>query len=194
MRTFIAVELPKQIQNQIHQQQQSLAQDLDDPPIRWVKPESIHLTLKFLGEIPQPKAQQIGDGLPAEAGHFSTTAIVVAGLGCFPDFNRPRVVWVGLDDRGGTIKDLQAHLDQWLVKLGFDPEKRGFSPHLTIGRVHRRVNNQQRRKLGDRIRDYKVPQLGEFEADSVHLFRSDLKPTGAVYTRLATARLKGAHD
>jgi 2'-5' RNA ligase len=189
LRTFIAIELPNQIQDQIHIQQQSLAQVLNDPPIRWVKSESIHLTLKFLGEISPEKAQEIGEGLPAEAGKFPAARVRIGGIGCFPNFSRPRVLWVGLEDPSATLKDLQGHLDLWLEGLGFEPEKRGFSPHLTIGRVHRRVNNRQRKQIGEHIRNFTVPPLGEFTAYSVHLFKSDLKPTGAIYTRLATARL-----
>jgi 2'-5' RNA ligase len=189
LRTFIAIELPHHIQAQIRQQQQSLAQILEDPPIRWVKPESIHLTIKFLGEISPEKAKEIGLGLGAEVKDYPATKVVVGGLGCFPNFNRPRVVWIGLREDRNTIQSLQTHLEQWLEHLGFDPEKRGFSPHLTIGRVHRSVNNRQRRNLGDQIQSYPIQQLGEFTVQAVHLFKSDLKPTGAVYTQLATGSL-----
>lgn len=139
-------------------------------------------------------AQKIGDGLVEEAGRFSTARMIVAGLGCFPNYNRPRVVWLGLEGSTAVLKGLQAHLDRWLVNFDFEPEKRGFSPHLTIGRVHRQVSNRQRRELGDQIRGYEVPKLGEFTVESVHLFKSDLKPTGAVYTHLATAALGGADE
>lgn len=194
LRTFIAIELPHDIQAQIHQQQQSLAQILDDPPIRWVKPESIHLTLKFLGEITPAKAKEIGDGLGVEVKDFSAASVVVGGLGCFPNFNRPRVVWVGLIEERNILKQLQAHLDDWLESLGFNPEKRGFSPHLTIGRVHRSVNARQRKSLGDQIQSQHIPSLGQFKAEAVHLFKSDLKSTGAVYTRLATGSLGGMDE
>jgi 2'-5' RNA ligase len=194
LRTFIAIELPAPIRSQIHQQQQALAQALDDPPIRWVRPESIHLTLKFLGEISTQKAQQIDAALPYEVRQYPPARVQVQGLGCFPNFKRPRVVWIGLETQRAVLSALQAHLENWLQTLGFQPEKRGFSPHLTIGRIHRRVNNRQRKNLGDQIRGHKAPLLGEFTAESVHLLKSDLRPSGAVYTRLATARLGGADE
>jgi 2'-5' RNA ligase len=189
LRTFIAIALPTQIRNKIEEQQRLLARDLNDPPVRWVKPESIHLTLKFLGDISPQQAQQIQSKMPEITSQFPATQVLVEGVGCFPNYSRPRVIWLGLQDDQSVLSKLQSLLDSSLEDHGFSPEERGFSPHLTIGRVHRRVNHRQRKELGDNIAQVIVQTIGSFTADKIHLFQSELKPSGAVYTRLSSASL-----
>jgi 2'-5' RNA ligase len=194
LRTFIAIDLPAGIRTQIHDHQHSLARVLDDPPIRWVKPDSIHLTLKFLGEISPQKAELIGTEMPLKVGGFAAANLLVGGLGCFPNFNRPRVLWIGLQDQSDVLRAIQDHLERWLQSMGFEAEKRNFSPHLTIGRIHRRVGNHQRKEIGERLKDCEVPELGSFMVNALYLYMSELKSSGAVYTRLATARLGTDHE
>lgn len=194
MRTFIAIALPTQIRTKIEQQQQFLERDLSDPPVRWVKSKSIHLTLKFLGDISSQQALQIQAIMPQVTSQYSSTHVIVHGLGCFPNFSQPRVIWIGLKDAQAVLVNLQKQLDDELRSLGFAPEERGFSPHLTIGRVHRQVNHHNRRELGKKLARVEVPELGRFTADTIHLFKSELKPSGAEYTCLASASLGAGHE
>jgi 2'-5' RNA ligase len=194
LRTFIAIALPTQIREKIKEQQRLLARDLNEPPIRWVRPESIHLTLKFLGEISPQQAQQIQSKMLEITSQFPTTIVVVEGLGCFPNYSRPRVIWLGLQDAQAVLSKMQNLLDRSLEDHGFAPEERGFSPHLTIGRVHRRVSHQHRKELGNKIAQINIPAIGSFTADMIHLFQSELKPSGAVYTQLASASLGADYE
>lgn len=191
MRTFIAVEIPEEIKSRIEQQQIAITRDLGDPPIRWVRTEAIHLTLKFLGEISPDKAKQIEIQMPGIVAPFPPVEVEVGRLGCFPNLNRPRVVWIGIKENGNVLPELQRELDHWLQKLGFEEEKRGFSPHLTIGRVNRQAGNQERHNLGSKLAGCQVPSLGRFTVDELILFKSDLKPSGAIYSALAQVKLGG---
>jgi len=159
--------------------------------VRWVNPWGIHLTLKFLGEVQAPKLQAVEDALKALCGKFQPFSFSYGSLGCFPSFNRPSVIWVGVQEPSGVLAALQKEVERSLTKLGFKPESRPFSPHLTLGRVGKRVSGAERRKLGERIKSHQVGKMGEVKVETISLMRSDLKPTGAVYTRLASFPLGG---
>lgn len=191
IRSFIAIELSEDILSAIADLQRRLKNQVPADTVRWVQPNSIHLTLQFLGDVPAGKINPIAQALAAACVPFSPFTITVGGLGCFPDPRRPRVTWVGVEEPTGTLAALQKAVERAMIPLGFKPEQRAFHPHLTLGRTQRRATRDQAQALGTLVSTTQVPVLGQMEARQVCLMRSDLRPTGAVYTRLAAAPLSG---
>lgn len=191
LRLFVALELPKSILDALARAQDALQEQMPRRAVRWVRGEGIHLTLKFLGETPAHQREPIALAVAeATAGHGPLT-LRAAGLGCFPNPARPRVVWVGLEGDLGALGALQRSMESALEPLGFRPEGRPFSPHLTLGRVRDDVASADVKAAGQVVAAATVGTLGEWTADAVSLMRSDLRREGAVYTCLAATPLKG---
>jgi 2'-5' RNA ligase len=187
LRAFVAFKLPDQITERAAALQDALkARGLK---LQWVKPQNLHLTLKFLGDIPETDAFKVGAVLDHAVGNEPPLAMTLQGVGVFPGIKRPRVLWVGFGGQVQNLKRLQLRLEDQLDKIGFDRDKREFKAHLTIARIKRRVAPE---KLLDAITaegDF-VPH--PFMARKIVLYKSDLRPQGAVYTALAKAELGGA--
>jgi 2'-5' RNA ligase len=183
-RTFIAIPLPATLLNRLTALQQQLERQIPPRSVRWVRPEGIHLTLKFLGDTPTEKLPDIKQALAAVARHAPPCAFTAEGLGCFPNPRRPRVVWVGVHEPTGRLEALQSAIEEVMDPLGYPPEKRGFSPHLTLGRMGRRASPGDAAQVGEIVASTTVGQLAEVTADRFALIRSVLKPTGAEYTAL----------
>ena len=191
IRAFIAIELSEDILSAIADLQRQLKKQVPEGTVRWVKPGGIHLTLQFLGDVPAVKINSIAQALTAACAPFHPFSVTVGGLGCFPNAKRPRVTWVGVDEPTGTLAALQKAIERAMVPLGFTPERRAFHPHLTLGRTKRQATRDQAQALGTLITTTQIPFLGQMNVRQVCLIRSDLRPTGAVYTRLAAAPLAG---
>ncbi|HZY41799.1 MAG TPA: RNA 2',3'-cyclic phosphodiesterase [Anaerolineae bacterium] len=191
IRAFIAIELPAAILQQIGEIESRLKPRLPPDCIRWVKPDSIHLTLKFLGQVPSDQIALITASLKAALAAHHPFALEVAGAGCFPDLHRPRVIWVGIkeDAPGHQLQHVQRAVENAISPLGYPTEARDFSPHLTLGRLARDVRALDLKKVGDVIGASGVGSLGRWDVTNVALIKSDLRPTGAVYTILARAPL-----
>lgn len=190
IRTFIAIELPEEVQHGLARVQGELKRS--HPPVRWVSPEKIHVTLKFLGEIPAEQVEsvcQVAARVAASAVPFELEA---AGAGVFPNLRRPRVVWVGVQGDLPALHTLQASLEQELARAGFPKEERPFSPHLTLGRVQDRASPAEARSLGQAVAGLEVPLLGRWRVEEIVVMRSDLRPEGPLYTPLRALRLGGA--
>jgi 2'-5' RNA ligase len=191
IRTFIAIELDESIKEGLTRLQEGLKGEAPQGSVRWVRPAGIHLTLKFLGDVPADQIGEITRALERSCQGFAPFSLACGGLGCFPNLKRPRVVWVGVHEETGTLPQLQKAIEANVAPLGYPTEKRKFSPHLTLGRVQRRVSSGDLRRLGEQVGASGIGTLGQMEVRSVNLMRSDLRPSGAVYTRLAEVRLKG---
>jgi 2'-5' RNA ligase len=189
IRTFIAIELSQDLRDSLIRLQDRLKRQVPERSVRWVRPEGIHLTLKFLGDVPAKRVADISQAVETACRGFSRFTIELAGLGCFPNMRRPRVMWVGVREPSGTLVRLQEAVEGALVELGFEPEGRSFSPHLTLGRVQRNVDWSDRQRLGELIAQSDVGLLGRMSAATVDVMRSDLRPAGAVYIALAHAPL-----
>ena len=190
VRTFIAIELDETINAALTDLQEQLKAKVPRDSVRWVKAEGIHLTLKFLGDVPADRIEEIERTLTQACAGFPAFSFSVGGLGCFPNPRRPRVVWVGVQEQSGTLERLQKAIENGMEKLGFAPEGRKFDAHLTLGRTQRRASSGDVRRLGQLVSETDIGLLGQMEARSVSLIKSDLKPTGAVYTQLAAVRLE----
>ena len=191
VRTFIAIELDETINVALADLQRQLKAKVPQGSVRWVKPGGIHLTLKFLGDVPANRIEDVKRTLTQACAGFPAFTFSVGGLGCFPNLRRPRVVWVGVQEESGTLAGLQKAIEDGMEKLGFAPEGRRFHAHLTLGRTQRRASSGDVRRLGRLVKESDIGQLGQMEARAISLIKSDLGPTGAVYTQLAAVRLEG---
>ena len=158
--------------------------------VRWVPAENIHLTLKFLGDVSLSNLELLKEMLLAEVREHTPFEFSVGGLGAFPNSTRPRVLWVGVQ-APPELSTLQNNIEARMERIGYAREERPFSPHLTLGRVSRAATAREIHPLGETLKATKVGFLGAVYAESVCLFKSDLRPQGAVYTRLLAAPLAG---
>jgi 2'-5' RNA ligase len=159
--------------------------------VRWVAPELLHLTLKFLGSTPSEKVEGISAALTEKANRFSRFMVELGDAGAFPNLRRPQTIWMGVGGDVRALERLAEAVEQALVPLGFPREKRGFRPHLTIGRVKssRGLPELARRLLGSAARAEleSVP----WPVEEIHLVQSVLKPSGPEYTPVRVFRLGG---
>lgn len=184
IRTFVAIELPPKIVASIDNIQESFRSY--GFKVRWVRPSNIHLTLKFLGNVKAAETGAIGRALLSAVNGFEPLSITAKGVGVFPGIKRPRVLWVGVGGQINQLIQLQQSLDQTLADIGFAKEKRAFKGHLTMGRVK---GNIDPRRLLEAIKAYAGYESEPFVVDKMILFKSDLQPKGAVYTKLMEAKL-----
>jgi 2'-5' RNA ligase len=191
IRAFIAVPLPNELLRELARLRRRLEEQVPQRSVRWVRPESIHLTLKFLGNAPTDDLPGIEQSLAAVARNVPVSTFTVGGIGCFPQPRCPRVVWVGVQEPTGRLAALQDAIEEVMTPFGYEPEGRGFKPHLTLGRVRRKVRRSDVAQVGEVVAGTEVGQLAEVVADRFALIRSVLKPSGAEYTTLETFVLGG---
>lgn len=185
IRAFIAIKIPEDIQEKLKGIQEKLKQSAVH--VSWVKPENIHLTLKFLGNIEENQIPDIGSKLEESVKVVSPFQLQIGYAGAFPNIRFPRVVWIGVtDDEASSLKTLQAELESQLAKLGFKKEKGRFQPHLTLGRVRSQKNRSNLLRAIESIINIWV---GEVYVDTVYFIRSELKSTGAEYTDIVAMRI-----
>lgn len=185
IRTFVAIKLNDDLTHSLDRLMDDLRPRLPARSVRWVDASKIHLTLKFLGDVGPSQIAPITEALEIAAGHAEPFSFELSGLSCFPNTRRPRVVWVGVHEPSGVLRTLHKAVDTELKGLGFEPERRAFSPHLTLGRVRRDASSSAVREIGQVIESLTVDAIGRQGVTAVHLFKSDLRPSGAVYTSLA---------
>jgi 2'-5' RNA ligase len=188
-RLFIAVELPPAVLAQLAEIQDHLKKRTPPGTVRWVNPDGIHLTLKFLGDVSVTKRDPLEKGLANAVEGRTPFTLSTGGLGCFPNASRPRVVWIGLQDQIEALAVLRDAVERLIAPLGYPTEDRPFSPHLTLGRVQREARRDDIQRLGDLIASSATPPAQRWQVTGVSLIRSELKPTGAVYTPLFHAPL-----
>ena len=186
MRTFVAIEIPDPLRKRLEGLQERLRSAAHG--VKWVRPASMHLTLKFLGEIrdsDEPRACEIVAECAAESAAFD---LALSGVGAFPDAGRPRVIWVGAQDEPAVMAGLHRRLDKALGEVGVQRERRRFQAHLTLGRVRRPTPMPELAHALDRLSDYAV---GDFSVAEVILMQSELRPSGPIYTPLTHCALGG---
>ncbi len=191
LRTFVALPLSESGHERLGALQQKLIRTLPDGHIRWVPPGNIHLTLFFLGDVRVDRIPAIQEALTVVARNVLPFTCEVAGLGAFPNTSRPRVIWVGLEESTGRLELLHTAVNEALTQLGFEPDRRPFHPHLTLGRVRRGRARSVVRRIGEGLAEMQVGAVTAEHVEQMLLFRSDLGPSGAVYTALHTFPLKG---
>ena len=189
IRSFIAIELPDEVRSGLSRLQAQL-KAAGHAPVKWVDPYSIHLTLKFLGNVTADRVGEITEAMAAAARGISPFQLEVRGLGAFPNLRRVQVVWVGVGGEVDQLSRLQRGIESGLAPLGFAPESREFRPHLTIARLREQVSLEERQNFGRLIAGTGFEAVYRFGVDSVSLMRSQLTREGAIYSRLSSARLK----
>lgn len=194
MRAFVAIDLDADARKALIRAQEQakdstmreLSRSAPEVRIQWVRPDSIHLTLKFLGEIADARVEEIQRALAPSIQAQARFSLQVGGFGVFPDLRAPRVLWVGISgqrEQTSTLARLAGDVNSGLDALGFLREARPFSPHLTLARIKER-SREVGRALAESGLMTQTESFGSLKVDAVALIRSDLKPSGAVYTRL----------
>jgi RNA 2',3'-cyclic 3'-phosphodiesterase len=188
LRLFIAIETPAEIQQNVYKETANFRQGIGFL-VRWVPVENMHLTLKFLGDVSPSNVEFLTQMLRNEAEAVPCFIIHLTGLGAFPSVRRPRVIYIGIQ-APAALDALQRGIDSAVHRLGYPSEERPFSAHLTLGRVKQNVGAADQQKIRRAIERTQVDLLGSARVDWVHLYKSELKPGGSVYTRLYSAPLK----
>lgn len=186
MRVFIAAEIPGDKKNEISKLQNELK--LTGADVRWVRPESMHITLKFLGEITEEILSGIKDKVAGSLKGLMPFEIFMQSLGVFPKKESPKVLWLGITDGSQELSDLTRRIEEALIPLGFEKEDRPFRPHLTIGRVRTASYLQRLIKKMDELKD---SSLGRIPVHRVLIMESHLSSHGAEYECKAEVALKG---
>jgi len=193
IRSFIAIDLSNEARTKISQLQSHLKSVSPPNTVRWTVPQNVHLTLHFLGDIAVADLEEAARAVGAAAASCPAFSLNLSNLGCFPNTRRPRIVWIGVSDETDTLTKLHQILGEQLhQRIGFQPESRPYSPHLTIGRVKKGVPQRRLSQVGQML-EQEIPQVGqliELPVKEIQLIQSDLKSDGPVYTPLARGKLK----
>ena len=187
IRAFIAIELPEELKSKLAALRNRLSPDAP-PGVKWVNPNSIHLTFKFLGNIPPDTTGAITEAIGESAEGIKPFILSTKELGTFPNPKRAQVAWVGLNGETDSLQTLQKRLEVSLVPLGFTPESRPFNPHLTLARLDNRISPAERQKFGERLINTAFDP-SDIKVDAINLMKSQLSRTGAVYSRISSVRL-----
>ncbi len=188
IRAFIAINIPDDSRAALSEGQSRLKRAHTGGKVSWTKIENVHLTLRFLGYVEEPAIDKIRAALESVATQCGTFDLPVRGAGGFPDELRPRVLWVGCDDGAGKLKALVQAVQAALQPLGFEPERRDFSAHLTLGRVKLPHPDTALTRALDSIKN---DDFGAMRVEAIHLFQSQLHPEGSIYTKLSSHVLRG---
>lgn len=188
MRTFIAVDFSPKIINKITEIIKYFKTQTPQKAIKWVAPEHLHLTIKFLGDVPENKIDQIKGLIKATLNNENGSEIEVDGLGMYPNPHMPRVIWLGIE---GTerLREIHNKLDTELQKADIPPDNRSFSPHLTIARIRRRADKETVKEIGETLSSFNVGSLGNCNINNIILYKSELTPEGPEYTALLSSPL-----
>jgi RNA 2',3'-cyclic 3'-phosphodiesterase len=181
-RCFVALDLSRELRASVTELQHRLRSRLSTDAVKFVRSDQLHLTLKFLGNVRSSDAGALTAALENVCASAPKMNLLLDSVGCFPDFNRPSVIWVGIHGEVEKLTALAASIGDATAAFGDHDEKRAFRPHLTIARVK---NFKEGRRIGESLKNIKAAPLGEWTAARVELIRSQLSPKGATYTTLA---------
>ncbi len=189
IRSFIAIELPDELKLELTQLEARLKLG-KQPWVKWVDPYSVHLTLKFLGSIAADRIGEITRAMEEAVQGIPPFHLEVKDLGVFPNLRRAQVAWVGIGGEVDKIGQLQQRIESNLVPLGFAPESRPFTPHLTLARLRDQAPLDERQRFGQLIASTKFEAIHSIKVDAINLMRSQLTREGAIYSRISSVRLK----
>jgi RNA 2',3'-cyclic 3'-phosphodiesterase len=188
VRSFIAIQLPADVRAELTSLEDKL-KARRHPFVKWVNPESMHLTLKFLGNVAVDSIPQIVEAMSEVAKAHPPFKLEVSGTGAFPNWQHPQVVWVGVGGESDKLNALHRDLESALSPMGFSPESRSFSAHLTLGRLRDRVTSDDRRRFAEFAQKVKFETSLSFEVEAIRLMKSQLTPAGPIYSELTVAKL-----
>jgi 2'-5' RNA ligase len=190
IRSFIAIELPPAVKQELITLE-GVLKKRSPQVVRWVDPQGIHLTLKFLGDVASDRIDEINMAIDEATQGLSPFRLELQEVGAFPNLDRVQVVWVGAKGELDKLAYLQKQIESNTEQLGFPREERAFTPHLTLGRVRNYTSPDDRKKLGQILAQTTFVSSQVIAVDSVNLMNSQLTNSGAIYTRLYVSLLKG---
>jgi len=189
VRSFIAIKLPDELKVELSELEASLKLS-NLSSVKWVDPYSIHLTIKFLGSIAVDKIAEIVKVMEDAAEGITSFHLELGELGVFPNLKRVQVVWVGLKGDVDRLGYLQQRIESGLIPLGFAPESRKFTAHLTLARLRNQASSSERQRFGELIANTGFKAIHGIEVDSINLMKSQLTREGAIYSRIGSVALK----
>jgi len=189
IRSFIAIELPDELKAKLGQLEAQLKSG-QQLRVKWVDPSSIHLTLKFLGNISVSRVGEIAKAMEVAAQGVPPFELEVKGLGAFPNLKRIQVFWIGVGGEADKLGQLQQRIESNLARLGFTPESRPFTGHITLARMRDQASSDERQRFGQLITQTRFDIDYVFPVEAVSLMRSQLTREGAIYSRLSQVRLE----
>jgi 2'-5' RNA ligase len=194
IRIFTALELPAAVLRRLAAVIEALMSGMPRGSVRWARPEGLHLTLQFYGEVDPARVPALQAALTLAATAVGPLTLDLAGRGAFPNSARARVLWVGVGGDLEGLRRLQRSVEAAGQPLGFEPDERGFNPHLTLGRVNQPLRPAGGRQLAEVLARTTVPAGAPFTLAELSLMRSELRAGGSVYTRLSAAPLGGGRN
>jgi len=189
VRCFIAIELPEELKAGLSQLQSRLKVG-EQAGVKWVDPYSIHLTLKFLGSVAVDRIDEITGAIEEATQGTSPFHLEVKELGVFPNLRRVQVAWVGISGEVDKLGQLQRRIESNLARLGFAPESRPFTPHLTLARLRDRALPDERQRFGQLIASTRFEAAFTIDVNTISLMKSQLTREGAIYSRISSIGLK----
>ena len=189
IRSFIAVELPAELKKELTELEIQLKKNCP-PVVKWVDPNNIHITLKFLGEISEAGIDELMLAIEESANGTAPFNLAVCNIGAFPNLERVQVIWVGVKGELEKIAQLQKKIESNTEQLGFTPESRSFTPHLTLGRVRDDARPNDRLRLGKLLANTHFSAVHNVDVNTVRLIKSQLTPAGPIYTCIGSVMLK----
>jgi len=188
LRTFIAANLPQGILQKIDKINAYFKSQIPHNAVKWVDTQNLHLTIKFIGDLPEEKLPAAKSLIGKALKEFSPFLVDIKGLGVFPHADRPRVIWLGVE-QGEQLGEIHNAFENELEEIGVKRENRDFHPHLTIGRVRRHVDRDVLDEIAKTFSQFKVGSLGKAEIKEIHLYQSKLTQQGPIYTSLFAVSL-----
>jgi 2'-5' RNA ligase len=188
IRSFIAIELSEEAKKGLARLRRELERD-EHKLVKWVDTGGVHLTLKFLGNIPAKRVTEITEAMKEATQGIFPFHLEISGLGAFPSLRQPRVLWVGVGGEMDKLSRLQQNIDSALAALGFAREERPFVPHLTLARIREEASPPERRNFGELVGSTTFEDKYHVEVAAIRLMRSQLTSAGAIYTCLSVVRL-----
>jgi 2'-5' RNA ligase len=188
MRTFIAVDFPTELLTKIEAISAFFKTKTPEKALKWVETDKLHLTLKFIGEINPTQVEQVKTILAKSLTGQRAFDIEVGGLGMYPNRNNPRVIWLGISGADPMI-EIHRILEQDLAAIDIMPERREFTPHLTLARVRRSTDKETAKMIGKTLSQFVIEPLGTISINQVRLYQSVLTPSGPIYTPLYSVPL-----
>ena len=188
VRSFIAIELPDEVKTALYRLE-TLLKSGKQHSLKWINPNNIHLTLKFLGSVAVDRMAAITGAIEDAAVGITPFRLEVSGLGAFPNLNRVQVVWVGVGGEIDRLCHLQQRLESNLARLGFAQESRPFKPHLTLARFRDQATSDERQSFGRLVAGTRFESTHIIKVDTINLMKSQLTREGAIYSRISSARL-----
>jgi len=189
VRSFIAIELPDELKPELSQLVAQLKSG-EQSWVKWVDPYSIHLTLKFLGNVAVDMLDDITGAIEKAARGIAPFRLEVKELGVFPNLRRAQVAWVGISGEVDKLAQLQQRIESNLAPLGFAPESRPFVPHLTLARLRDQASLAERQRFGQLIAGTEFKAAHNIKVNAISLMRSQLTREGAIYSRISSVGLK----